>query len=246
MCIRDRASIPPEVARKAKLMFLNYPNNPTTAIVKDPSFFSRVVEFAKKHEIIVCHDFAYSDIAFEEYQPPSFLQTDGAKEVGVEFHSFSKTYCMAGWRLGWVCGNADILRPLEKLKSYLDYGVATFIQLAGVYALQSSQDCVKEVVAEYKRRRDYFVEGLCKIGWEVEKPMATMYLWVPLPENFRTLSSLPFSEYLIEKTGIAVAPGIGFGSYGEGYVRMALVTHYNRFHDALLRLKKFLKEGPPK
>jgi len=236
--------IPVKVARRAKLMFLNYPNNPTTAVVEGLSFFKEAVAFAKKYGIIICHDFAYSEIAFDGYEPPSFLQTPGARDVGLEFHSFSKTYNMAGWRLGFCVGNREILGPLEKLKSYMDYGVFTAIQLAGVLALTGSQKCVKDSVAEYERRRDKFVDGLNRIGWKVDKPKATMYLWARLPEKFQGISSLNFAELLIQRTGIAVAPGVGFGSYGEGFVRMALVTHYNRFHDALLRLKKFLREGP--
>ena len=214
--------------------------------MEDISFFKEVVAFAKKYDIIVCHDFAYSEITFDGFKPPSFLQTPGAKDVGLEFHSFSKTYNMAGWRLGFCAGNRELLRSLERLKSYLDFGVFTAIQLAGVLALSASQKCVQDSVAEYKRRRDKFVDGLNRIGWKVEKPKATMYLWAKLPEKFEGMSSLQFAKLLIERTGIAVAPGIGFGSYGEGFVRMALVTHYNRFHDALLRLKKFLKEGPPR
>lgn len=241
----ELGKIPSRVARRAKLMFLNYPNNPTTAVVEDLSFFKEVVAFARKYGIIVCHDFAYSELTFDGYKPPSFLETPGAKDIGLEFHTFSKTYNMAGWRLGFCVGNKEILRPLEKLKSYLDYGVFTPIQLAGVLALSGPQKCVEDTVAEYKRRRDKFVDGLNRIGWKVEKPKATMYLWTKLPEKFAGMSSLQFAELLIERTGIAVAPGVGFGSYGEGFVRMALVTHYNRFHDALLRLKKFLKEGPP-
>ncbi|MCJ7646378.1 LL-diaminopimelate aminotransferase [bacterium] len=240
----DLKKIPSRIAKRAKLMFLNYPNNPTTAVVEDLSFFKEVVAFAKKYDIIVCHDFAYSELTFDGYKPPSFLETPGAKDVGVEFHTFSKTYNMAGWRLGFCVGNREILRPLEELKSYLDYGVFTPIQLSGVLALSASQKCVQDVVAEYKRRRDKFVDGLNRIGWKVDRPKATMYLWAKLPEKFAGMSSLQFAELLIERTGIAVAPGVGFGSYGEGFVRMALVTHYDRFHDALLRLKKFLKEGP--
>jgi len=243
----ELGKIPSKVARRAKLMFLNYPNNPTTAVVEDISFFEEVIAFAKKYDIIVCHDFAYSELTFDGYKPPSFLQTPGAKDVGLEFHTFSKTYNMAGWRLGFCVGNKEILKPLEKLKSYLDYGVFTAIQLAGVLALSSSQKCVQDSVAEYKRRRDKFVDGLNRIGWKVEKPKATMYLWAKLPEKFEGMSSLQFAELLIKRTGIAVAPGVGFGSYGEGFVRMALVTHYNRFHVALLRLKKFLRgDHPPR
>ncbi len=241
----DLNKIPLKVAQQAKLMFLNYPNNPTTAVVEDISFFQEVVNFAKEHDIIICHDNPYSELCFDGYEAPSILQVPGAKDICVEFHSFSKTYSMAGWRLGFVVGNSEILRPLEKLKSYLDYGVFTAIQLAGVLALSGSQKCVQETIKVYKQRRDMFVQGLNKIGWDVPLPKATMYLWAPLPENYKHMSSLQFAETLIEKTGIAVAPGIGFGTYGDGYVRMALVTHDNRFHDALLRLKKFLREKPP-
>ncbi len=238
----DLDAVPRSIAKKAKMMFISYPNNPTTAVVKGLSFFKKVVAFAKKYDIIVCHDFAYSEVVFDGYKSPSFMETPGAREVGLEFHSFSKTYCMAGWRLGFVVGNAEILKPLEKLKSYLDFGVFTAIQLAGVKALNGSQKCVETMNAEYMRRRDKFVKELNKIGWEVDSPEATMYLWSKLPEGFRHMSSLEFCELLILKTGIAMAPGVAFGSNGEGYVRMALVTHYNRFHDAVLRLNKFLKE----
>ncbi|RLD13107.1 MAG: alanine transaminase, partial [Caldiserica bacterium] len=161
----------------------------------------------------------------------------------VEFHSFSKTFNMAGWRIGWACGNRDLLKPLEKLKSYLDYGVPTFIQLSGVKALEIENRVIDETLKEYKRRRDYFYKGLKKLGWELELPKATMYLWAKIPEPFSRLGSLQFAELLIDKTGIACAPGIGFGPYGEGYVRFALVTHFNRFHDALLRIKRFMREG---
>ncbi len=239
------ADIPHEVARKAKIMFINYPNNPTTAVLEDTSFFSEVIEFAKAHDIIICHDLAYSEIAYENYNPPSFMETPGAMGVGVEFHSLSKTYNMAGWRVGFVVGNKDILKPLEKIKSYLDYGVFTAIQLSAVKALSGSQKCVRETVKEYRRRQKKLADGLNMAGWRAELPRATMYMWLPLPEKFRDMGSLEFAELLIEQTGIAVAPGIGFGSYGEGYVRVAAVTHYQRFHDALLRLKKFLKAGPP-
>lgn len=232
--------IPEKVARKAKLMFLNYPNNPTTAVIEDPLFFKEVVRFAKKYNIIVAHDNAYSELCYDGYVAPSFLQTPGALDVGVEFHSLSKTYNMAGWRLGFVVGNAKILAPLEKLKSYLDYGVFTALQLAGVKALNSSQKCVEDNRLVYKDRRDKFVKGLHKLGWMVPVPKATMYIWAPLPDKYRYMKSLDFATLLIKKTGIAVSPGIGFGKHGEGYVRMALVTHTNRFHDALLRLKKFL------
>lgn len=238
--------IPHEVAKKAKLLFINYPNNPTTAVLENTDFFKKVIEFARNYDILVCHDFAYSEITFDGYKAPSFMEVDGAKDVGIEFHSFSKTYNMAGWRIGFCVGGKEFLRPLEKIKSYLDYGVFTAIQLSGVKAITGSQKNVKDTVNEYRRRQKKLVDGLRKIGWKIELPKATMYLWTELPEKFRDMGSLEFAELLIEETGIAVAPGIGFGAYGEGYVRMAMVTHFQRFHDAVLRLKKFLRKGPPR
>jgi len=242
----DLTKIPQEVARRAKIMVINYPNNPTTAVVKDTTFFKEVVAFAKKYDLIVLHDFAYCDICFDGYRAPSFLQTPGAKDVGVEFCTFSKTYSMAGWRIGYAGGNSAILNPLQRLKSYFDYGVFTAIQLSGVIALTGNQDCVEETVNIYRRRRDKFVAGLNKIGWKATRSQATMYLWLPLPEKYKGMSSLEFAELLIQETGIAVAPGSGFGRWGEGYVRVALVTPENRLHDALLRLGKFVKGQPVK
>ncbi len=237
----DLNAIPGEVAKKAKILFICYPHNPTTAVVEDVNFFKEVVEFAKKYNLIVVHDFAYSEIVFDGYRAPSFLQTPGAMDVGVEFHSFSKTYNMAGWRIGFVVGNSCIISNLEKFKSFADYGVFTAIQLCGVAALTGPQDCVEEMRQIYQHRRDIMVEGMAKLGWVVKKPKATMYLWVPLPEKYRHMSSMDFSEFLLRETGIAISPGSGFGKYGEGYLRIALVTHDNRFHDAVLRLKKILK-----
>ncbi|MFH1715636.1 MAG: LL-diaminopimelate aminotransferase [Elusimicrobiota bacterium] len=244
--IPDLTKIPEDVARKAKIMFLNYPNNPTAAVMEDLEFFKEVVRFAKKYNIIVAHDNAYSELCFDNYKAPSFLQVEGAMDVGVEFHSLSKTYNMAGWRVGFVVGNAEILKPLEKLKSYLDYGVFTALQLAGAAALEGPQDIITDLCALYQDRRDKFVSGLHKLGWMVPIPKATMYIWTKLPEQYQHLKSVDFAELLIKETGIAVAPGIGFGDCGEGHIRMALVTHTNRFHDALLRLKKFLNEPEKK
>jgi LL-diaminopimelate aminotransferase len=232
--------IPEAIARKSKLLFLNYPNNPTAAVIQDKAVFKDWVAFAKKYDIIVCHDNAYSEVTFDGYVAPSFLEVEGAKEIGIECHSFSKTYHMAGWRLGWMCGNAHVIAAVEKFKSFLDYGAATFIQLSGVAALDSWPDTAQATSAVYQRRRDQMVDGLQKLGWTVPRPKATMYLWAPLPIAFRELGSLAFAEKLLRETGIVVAPGVGFGPAGEGYVRMALVTHDNRFHDALLRFKKFL------
>jgi aspartate/methionine/tyrosine aminotransferase len=232
--------IPEKVARSAKLMFLNYPNNPTAAVVPDKAVFKEWVAFAKKYDILVLHDNAYSEINFDGYVAPSFLEVEGAKDVGIEAHSFSKTYHMAGWRIGWMCGNAKVIAAVEKFKSFLDYGSPTFVQLAAVAALDSWPGTANATIEVYQRRRDKMVEGLQKLGWMVPKPKATMYLWAPIPEPFKKMGSLAFAEKLLRDTGIVVAPGVGFGPGGEGFVRMALVTHDNRFHDALLRFKKFL------
>jgi aspartate/methionine/tyrosine aminotransferase len=239
----DLSKVPEKVARKAKMLLINYPNNPTAAVVDTLDFFKEVVAFAKKYDILVVHDNAYSEITFDGYEAPSFLQVPGAKDVGVEFFSFSKTYNMAGWRVGFAVGGEKFVYPLEKLKSFLDYGTPSFVQLAAVWALKSSQDCVKELCKVYQKRRDFMCDGMNRMGWAIEKPKATMYLWAKLPEIFRKKGSLEFAERLLKETGVVVAPGVGFGPYGEGYVRMALVTHDKRFHDVLLRLKKFIR--PP-
>ena len=236
----DLTKIPEKVARQTKLLFLNYPNNPTAAVVPDKSIFKEWVAFAKKYDILVCHDNAYSELMFDDYVAPSFLEVEGAKDVGVEVHSCSKSYNMAGWRAGWICGNSKIVAAVEKFKSFLDYGMPSFIQLSAVAALEAWPESVKPTVAVYARRRDKLVEGLAKIGWNVPKPKATMYLWAPLPEKFKPMGSLAFTEKLLLETGIVVAPGVGFGPGGEGFIRMSLVTHDNRFHDAILRFKKLL------
>lgn len=232
--------IPEEVARKAKLLFLNYPNNPTAATVPDKSVFKDWIAFAKKYDIIVCHDNAYSEVIFDDYVAPSFLEVEGAKDVGVEVHSCSKTYNMAGWRIGWMCGNPKIVAAVEKFKSFLDYGAPTFIQLSAVAALEGWPDNVKPTLEVYKRRRDLVVDGLNKLGWQVERPKATMYVWAPLPEPFKAMGSMAFAEQLLLQTGVVVAPGVGFGAGGEGFIRMSMVTHDNRFHDVMLRFKKMM------
>jgi aspartate/methionine/tyrosine aminotransferase len=232
--------IPEKVVRKSKLLFLNYPNNPTAAVVPDKKVFEEWVRFAKKYDLIVCHDNAYSEVTFDGYVAPSFLEVEGAKDVGIEVHSTSKTYNMAGWRIGWMCGNSRIVAAVEKFKSFLDYGAPTFIQLSAVAALESWPESILPTVQVYQKRRDQMIDGLAKIGWAIPKPKATMYVWAPLPEPFREMGSLAFAEKLIRETGVVVAPGVGFGAGGEGYIRMALVTHDKRFHDVLLRFKKLL------
>ena len=221
---------------KAKLLILSFPHNPTTLCV-DRDFFVKVVEFAKEHRMMVVHDFAYADISFDGYRPPSFLEAPGAKDVGVEFFSMTKSYNMAGWRLAFCCGNREMVNALARIKSYLDYGVFQPIQIAGIVALESDQKCVDEINAMYCRRRDVLVDGLNKLGWQVAKPRGTMFVWAPIPEAYRAMGSLEFSKMLIQEAGVAVSPGIGFGEYGEGHVRFALVENEQRIKQALRGLR---------
>ncbi len=225
---------------KPKALILSYPNNPTTQVV-ELDFFKDVVRFAKENDIFVIHDVAYSEICFDGYRAPSFLQAPGAKDVGIEFHSLSKTYNMAGWRVGFAVGNKHIIGALAKLKSYYDYGIFTPIQVAAITALRLEQKYIDDVVETYRKRRDILVEGLNKIGWYVEKPKSTMYIWAEIPEKFKALGSMRFSIDLLEKAGVAVSPGIGFGKYGEGYIRIALVENENRIKQAVRSLRRVLE-----
>ena len=221
---------------KAKLLILSFPHNPTTACV-DRDFFVKVVDFAREHHMMVVHDFAYADFAFDGYKAPSFLEIPGAKEVGVEIFSMSKSYNMPGWRVGFVCGNSRMIHALARIKSYLDYGAFQPIQIAAIIALEGEQGCVADIVELHRRRRDVLVNGLNKIGWKVEKPRGTMFVWAPIPDEFRTMGSLEFSKLLIQECRVAVSPGIGFGEYGEGHVRFALVENEQRIRQALRGLK---------
>ncbi len=221
---------------KAKLLILSFPHNPTTLCV-DRDFFARVVEFAKEHRLMVVHDFAYADLHFDGYRPPSFLEVPGAKEVGVELFSLTKSYNMAGWRLAFCCGNRQMVHALARIKSYLDYGVFQPIQIAGIIALEGDQSCVDDIVEVYRKRRNVLVDGLNKLGWSVVKPKATMFVWAPIPDNYRIMGSLEFAKMLIQECKVAVSPGIGFGEYGEGYVRFALVENEQRIKQALRGLK---------
>ncbi|MGQ9631702.1 MAG: LL-diaminopimelate aminotransferase [bacterium] len=230
----DLDAISPDVARRAKLMFINYPNNPTSAIATE-EFFVSVVEFAEKYNIIVCHDAAYSEIYYEE-RPRSFLETPGAKEVGIEFHSLSKTFNMTGWRIGFAVGNRDIILGLSTIKENLDSGVFQAVQLAGVAALKGDQTCVEGFRRIYRERRDILVGGLKDLGWDVIAPKATFYVWVALP---RGVKSSDFAGRLLEQTGVVITPGVGFGDHGEGYVRFALTVDKERIREALGRLKDF-------
>ncbi len=221
---------------RPKMLVLNYPNNPTTKIV-DISFFEKVVELAREYEFYVVHDLAYADLVFDGYEAPSFLQVPGAKDVGVEIFTLSKSYNMPGWRVGFVAGNPKLVGALVRIKSYMDYGMFQPIQIASIIALNGPDDCVKEIVDTYKSRRDFLVNGLNRIGWEVESPKATMFLWAPIPEQFREMGSLEFSLMAMEKTKVAVAPGIGFGEGGDGFVRFALVENEHRTKQAIKGLK---------
>jgi LL-diaminopimelate aminotransferase len=214
----DLDAIPPEVIEKAKLIWLNYPNNPTAATA-EIDYFNKVVAFAKQHSIAVCHDGPYSEVAFDGYSPPSFLQADGARDIGVEFHSLSKSYNMTGWRVGMAVGNAEMIGALRKIKSNLDSGIPQAIQYAAIEALSGSQDCIAEHNAVYQRRRDLIIDMLSDIGLEAETPRASLYIWAKVPTGY---SSLEFADDLLEQVNVVVIPGIGYGKYGEGYVRLSL------------------------
>jgi LL-diaminopimelate aminotransferase len=235
----DYAAIDPEVAKRAKLMILNYPSNPVTAVA-DKTFFAQTVDFAKTYDIIVCHDIAYSELAFDGYAPESFLAVEGAKEVGVEFHSLSKTYNMAGCRLGFVVGNAKVIETLSCLKSNIDYGVFLPVQLAGIAALSGPQDYVKKTAQHYQFRRDKFISGVGKAGWYIKPPKATMFIWAPVPQG---LTSMEFVTRLWQEAHVLVVPGDAFGPHGEGYVRIALVAKDEDLDEAILRIQNFFLDN---
>ncbi len=233
-----RESIP-----KPKMMILGFPSNPTAQCV-DLTFFERVINLAKEHNIIVVHDLAYADICFDGYQAPSIMQVPGAREVAVEFFTMSKSYNMAGWRIGFMVGNAELVNALARIKSYHDYGTFTPIQVAAIAALEGPQDCVKEVVEKYQSRRDVLVKGLHEAGWLVENPKASMYIWAHIPEPYRAMGSLEFSKRILEDAKVAVSPGIGFGDYGDEYVRFALIENEQRTRQAVRGIKEmFRKDG---
>jgi LL-diaminopimelate aminotransferase len=228
----DLDAIPPEVLRRAKMIFLNYPNNPTAAVAP-AAFFERLVEFARRHRIIVCHDAMYSELRFDGYQPPSFLQTPGAKDVGVEFHSCSKTYSMTGWRIGFVVGNADVVKGLGQVKTNVDSGVFQAVQEAAIAALTGPQDYVAQARATYQERRDVVVDGLRKLGLPVASPRATFFVWAPVPDGS---DSRKWASRLLQEVGVVVTPGVGFGPSGEGYYRIALTVDKARIAEAIDRL----------
>ncbi len=226
---------------RPKMLIINFPNNPTTTVV-DGAFFQQIADFARENHIIVVHDLAYADLNFDGYKAPSFLQAKGAKDVGVEFFSLTKSYNMAGWRVGFCCGNRDVVGALIKIKSYLDYGMFQPIQIASIIALNGPQECVKEISGMYQSRRDVLIDGLDKAGWKVEKPRATMFVWAEIPEPFKKMGSLEFSKHLIKEAKVAVSPGIGFGEYGDGHVRFALIENEHRLRQAAKGIKQALNK----
>ncbi|MFH1691464.1 MAG: LL-diaminopimelate aminotransferase [Candidatus Omnitrophota bacterium] len=233
----DFDAISGAVAQKAKLMFLNYPNNPTAATA-DISFFGKAIEFANKHNIVICHDNAYSEICFDGYKPMSFLEVEGAKDTGVEFHSLSKTFNMTGWRVGWVCGNEKVVSALAKVKSNIDSGIFQAIQIAGVAALKEGDAVIERNNKIYEGRRQVFVNGLKELGWKIEPQKATFYVWLKLPKKVK--SSIELAQLLLERANIVATPGVGFGKYGEGYVRFALTVDKEVLKEAVERMKVYL------
>lgn len=226
----------PEVLEKAKLMFINYPNNPTAATA-DLKIFQKVVAFAQKHNIIVCHDAAYSEMTYDGYQAPSLLQAEGAKQIGIEFHSLSKTYNMTGWRIGFAVGNPQIIAGLGKVKTNIDSGIFQAIQIAGIEALTADQECVRQMRKIYQERRDALCQGLQSLGLKITKPLATFYLWIQVPEGF---TSETFTRRLLQEAGIICTPGTGFGEYGKGFIRMALTISKEKISEVVERMKKVL------
>jgi alanine-synthesizing transaminase len=222
-----------------KFLVMSFPHNPTCAVV-ELDFFARLVEFARDRDLTLIHDLAYADLVFDGYQAPSLLQVPGARDVGVEFFSLSKSYNMPGWRVGFCVGNRRMVAALARIKSYLDYGMFQPIQIASIIALNGPQGCVGETVEVYRKRRDALVDGLNRIGWKCDKPKGTMFVWAQIPDQYRRMGSLEFSKFLIEKAKVAVSPGIGFGQNGDGHVRFALVENLHRTRQALQGLKKVL------
>ena len=222
---------------RPKVMVINFPHNPTTQVV-DIDFFEKVVTFAKEHDLIVIHDFAYGDIVFDGYRAPSFLQVPGAKEVGIEFFSLSKSYNMPGWRVGFAVGNSEIIHALARIKSYQDYGMFQPIQIAATVALNGPRDCVEEIRDTYQHRRNVLCESLNRIGWEVTPPKATMMVWAEIPDRFKKMGSLEFCKLLLEQAKVAVAPGIGFGEGGDHFVRFSLVENEHRIRQAVRGIRE--------
>ena len=229
---------------KPKMLVLNFPSNPTGHCV-ELDFFEKVVAIAREHDIWVVHDLAYADLVYDGYVAPSILQVPGARDVAVEFFTLSKSYNMPGWRVGFCCGNSQLIAALARIKSYLDYGIFTPIQVAAISALESDQSCVSEIRDMYQNRRDVLCEGLNQAGWPVTPPKATMFVWAKIPEPFASMGSLEFSKLLLDKAKVAVSPGVGFGEYGEGYVRFGLIENEHRTRQAIRGIKRVLRAGLP-
>jgi alanine-synthesizing transaminase len=229
---------------RPKMLVLNFPSNPTGDCV-ELDFFEKVVAVAREHNIWVVHDLAYADLVFDGYKAPSILQVPGARDVAVEFFTLSKSYNMPGWRVGFCCGNKELVAALTRIKSYLDYGIFTPVQVAAISALESDQSCVEDIRQMYQDRRDVLCDGLNKAGWAVTPPKATMFVWAKIPAPFDQMGSLEFSKLLLKDAGVAVSPGIGFGEYGEGYVRFGLIENEHRTRQALRGIKKVLRAGLP-
>lgn len=227
---------------RPRMLVLNFPGNPTAHCVELP-FFEQVIDMARKHGIWVVHDLAYAEIVFDGYRAPSILQVSGARELAVEFYSLSKTYNMPGWRVGFACGNADLIAALARMKSYLDYGMFTPIQVAAIHALESDQGCVDDIRDMYRRRRDTLCDGLDALGWSVDRPRATMFVWARIPEPWRALGSLEFAKRLLAEAHVAVSPGIGFGSYGDDHVRFALIENEHRTRQALRGIRGMFRRA---
>ncbi len=224
-----------------QMLIISYPHNPTGQVV-DLAFFEKVVGFCKEHDMLLIHDFAYADLAFDDFQPPSLLQVKGAKDIAVELFSLSKSYSMAGWRIGFVSGNQKMVNALTRIKSYLDYGAFQPLQIASIIALNEDQSCVADIREVYRKRRDTLCGGLNRIGWEIEPPKGTMFCWAKIPEQFSHMGSVDFSKMLIQEAKVAVSPGLGFGEYGEGFVRFALVENEHRINQAIRGLKQVIQK----
>jgi alanine-synthesizing transaminase len=222
-----------------KMLIISFPHNPTTTVV-DRAFFEKIVDFCREHNIVVIHDFAYADLVFDGYTPTSFLQIPGAKEIGVEFFTLSKSYSMPGWRVGFCVGNPQLIAALRRIKSYLDYGIFQPIQIAAIIALNGPYDCVREIVETYRQRRDALVDGLNRAGWPVEKPKGTMFVWAKIPDRYVKMGSIEFAKMLMLKAKVAVSPGIGFGQYGDDHVRFALIENPHRTAQAIRGIKQVL------
>ncbi|HHP7234918.1 MAG TPA: aminotransferase class I/II-fold pyridoxal phosphate-dependent enzyme [Desulfobacterales bacterium] len=224
---------------RPKILILSYPHNPTTEVV-DAEFFQKLADYARENHIMIIHDFAYADLTFDGYKAPSFMQARGAKEVGVEFFSLSKSYSMPGWRVGFCVGNPEVVAALRRIKSYLDYGIFQPIQIAAIIALKGPQQCVEDIVQVYKERRDALIAGLERVGWNIKPPLGTMFVWGRIPEQFAHMGSVEFSKFLIREAKVAVSPGLGFGEYGDDYVRFALIENHHRINQAVRGIRTIM------